>query len=57
MYQLHIAEKRRVYPDKSGDAEVKEEWVTTHDITVPDKETLAAILGSLSEQMQPNGRR
>lgn len=55
MYQLHIAEKRRVYDGSTVKEEPREEWITTHDITVPDKETLAAILGSLSEQMQ--GRR
>lgn len=55
MYQLHIAEKRRKYGTENG-GEIEEEWVTTHDITVPDKETLAAILGSLSDQMKPASR-
>lgn len=47
MFTLQITEKRRIY---NGE-EPREEWVVTHDITVPNEKTLAVVMHAIASEI------
>lgn len=53
MYKFQVYEKKRIYNESTVQEEPKEEWVVTHEITVPDKETLGMIMHATADQLAP----
>jgi hypothetical protein len=57
MFKFQVFEKRRVYGDPVPHGEpappVVEEWVLTHEVSVPDKETLGLIMHTTGDQLAP----
>lgn len=57
MYKFQVYEKRRSYalptPASTNvtESEVVEDWFLTHEVSVPDKETLGMIMHATANQL------
>lgn len=58
MYRFQVSEKKLIYtsPTVEPGEEVKEEWVLTHEVSVPDKETLGVIMRATAERLAPQNK-